>query len=87
MKLPSCTLLTRISDGSYVTVNVIVDNRDTFVIEIGTVYGPPPIRNVGGGDNKTCAAPNPCVVTGGAGGTVGAAAVGSCDGGGCAGGC
>ena len=57
-------------------VSVIVDSRATLVIEIGTVYGPPPIRNVGGGDRMTCADPNPCVVTGSGGAVVGAAAVG-----------
>src|SRR6202011_5903332 len=38
------------------------------VIEIGTVYGPPPTRNVGaGGEMSTCAEPKPGEVIGGAG--------------------
>ena len=67
MKLPSCTLRTRSSAGSKVSVSVMVDSRETFVIEIGTVYGPPPTRNVArGGDRTTCAVPNPGDVTGSA---------------------
>ena len=46
MKLPSCTVRTRSIAGSKVSVSVIVDSRDALVIEIGTVYGPPPTRNV-----------------------------------------
>src|SRR5438094_10503971 len=75
------------------SVNVIVDRRCASVIDSGTVYGPPPTRNVGpGGEISTCAEPMPgdCVGTaagaaaggvpaGAAGG--GAAAVGSVVGG------
>ena len=51
----------------------IVDNRDAFTIEIGTVYGPPPTRNdVPDGVRMTSAEPMPGVVSvwvcGGAGG-------------------
>lgn len=37
MKLPSFTARTRNSPGSKVNVSVIIDSRDTFEIEIGTV--------------------------------------------------
>ncbi len=40
MKLPSCTLRTRSSAGSKVSVSETVDRRETFTIEIGIVYGP-----------------------------------------------
>ena len=47
MKLPSCTVRTRSSAGSNVSVSVMVDSREALATEIGTVYGPPPTRNVG----------------------------------------
>ena len=60
MKLPSFTARTRSSAGSKVSVSVIVESRETFVIEIGTVYGPAPTLNaVPGGVRSTCAAPSP----------------------------
>src|SRR5262245_21857153 len=74
----------------------MVDNRDTLLIDIGTVYGPAPTRNAAAGvDSVTCASPTPCVVVAGAGPTdgVGAAAGGTvcgaavCGGGGCGAGC
>ena len=70
MKLPSCTARTRTIAGSKVSVNVIVVIRVAPVIEIGTVYGPPPTRNVvPDGDRITCADPMP-------GETVGVSAAG-----------
>src|SRR4029077_10952589 len=76
MKLPSWTLRTRSSAGSNDNVSEMVESLDTFVIEIGTVYGPAPTRNaVPGGVRMTCATPRPAVVTGGsAGGGGGTAA-------------
>src|SRR6185503_12035414 len=47
------------------SVNVIVDRRCASVIDSGTVYGPPPTRNVGpGGEISTCAEPIPGAVVG-----------------------
>src|SRR3954451_1930109 len=81
MKLPSLTTRTRSKAGLYVNVSVIDDSRLASVIEIGTVYGPPPTRNVvPGGDRITCAEPMPGVVVGSAGGVAacaGAAAGGA----------
>ena len=67
------------------SVSVTVEMRDASEIEIGTVYGPPPTRNAGGGEIRICAEPMPVVVvcggvvvTGGAvgaGGVVGAGCV------------
>src|SRR5207249_1340067 len=75
MKLPSLTARTRRSEGSNVTVIATVDNRDAFVTEIGTVYGPPPTRiAVPGGDTMTCARPIPGEVVVSAGGCGGAGA-------------
>ena len=55
------------------SVSVTVEMRDASVIEIGTVYGPPPTRNVGpGGEMMTWADPIPGAVVG----TAGAAGVG-----------
>jgi hypothetical protein len=69
MKLPSWTLRTRSSAGSNVSVSEIVESLDTFVIEIGTLYGPAPTRKpVAGGVMITCACPTPVVVTGGSDG-------------------
>src|SRR5436190_9563191 len=68
MKLPSCTVRTRSFVGSKITVSVIVEIRCASVIEIGTVYGPPPTRRVGpGGVISTCAEPTPADVVGTAG--------------------
>src|SRR5580658_7049422 len=65
MKLPSWRLRTRSSVGSNVTVSEMVESLDTFEIEIGTVYGPPPTRNTApGGVMATWAAPTPAVVIG-----------------------
>src|SRR5437763_5568812 len=65
MKLPSCTARTRRIAGSKVSVSVIVVMRAAPLIEIGTVYGPPPTRNVvPGGDSTTCADPIPGDVVG-----------------------
>ena len=66
------------------SVSVTVEIRDASEIEIGTVYGPPPMRTVGGGVTITCADPMPAddVVapvavagagTDGGGGVIGAA--------------
>ena len=45
---------------SKVSVNVIVEMRAAFVIDIGTTYGPPPTRNVvPDGEIVTCAEPRP----------------------------
>src|SRR5581483_5299869 len=66
MKLPSLTLRTRSFVGSNVSVSVKVEMRAASEIEIGTVYGPPPTRNVGPvGEMMICAAPIPgdCVGT------------------------
>jgi hypothetical protein len=53
---PSCTVRTRRTAGSKVTVTVIVDSRDTFEIDTGMVYGPPPICiGVDGGGALTTA--------------------------------
>src|SRR5580765_942221 len=53
--------------------------RCASVIDSGTVYGPPPTRNVGpGGEISTCAEPIPGDVVGTAGGVAG---VGSAAGG------
>ena len=72
MKLPSCTLRTRSSAGSKVSVSETVESRETFTIEIGTVYGPAPTRNVvPGGERITCASPTPGVVIGGSTGAGG----------------
>src|SRR5438034_2252231 len=79
MKLPSSTARTRRIAGSKVNVSVIVVIRVAPVIEIGTVYGPPPTRNVvPDGESTTCAEPIP-------GDTVGVSATGGCTGAG--GGC
>src|SRR5439155_3795913 len=90
MKLPSCTVRTRSFVGSKITVSVMVAMRDASVIEIGTVYGPPPTRSVGGGEMITCAAPMPADTVGtagaGVGGCVVAGATGAAAGGGVAGG-
>jgi hypothetical protein len=77
MKLPSCTTRGRMSAGSNVIVRAMVDRREAFATDTGTVYGPPPTRSVGGGDNTICASPNPVDVVGpapagGAAGVVGA---------------
>lgn len=81
MKLPSCTLRTRRSAGSYVNVSVIVDSRVAATIDSGTVYGPCPTRNVvPGGEISTCAVPRPVDVVGGSGAAAGADA--DCCGGG-----
>jgi hypothetical protein len=73
MKLPSCTLRTRSTAGSYVIVRLIVVNRAAPTIDSGTVYGPCPIRNVPpGGEITTCAEPTGAPALGGSG-TVGAA--------------
>ena len=65
MKLPSCTLRTRSFVGSKMSVSVTVEIRDASVISSGTVYGPPPTRNVGpGGEISTCAEPIPGDVVG-----------------------
>ena len=45
-KLPSCTLTTRSFVGSKISVSVTVEMRDASLINSGTVYGPPPTRNV-----------------------------------------
>src|SRR5438045_5082121 len=45
MKVPSLAWRTRSTFGLNVTVSVITDNRDTLLIETGTVYGPPATRN------------------------------------------
>src|SRR3989442_13504890 len=78
------------------SVSVIVDRRCASVIDSGTVYGPPPTRNVGpGGEFRTCAAQIPGDAVGtadGAGvgtgsvGTAGGAGVGAAAGGWAAGG-
>src|SRR5215470_1943791 len=96
MKLPSFTLRTRSFVGSNVSVNVSVEMRVASVIEMGTVYGPPPTRNIGpGGEMMICAAPTPgdcvggaaCCGVAGAGGDagVGGAGAGAADGGGAVG--
>ena len=84
MKVPSDTLLTRKSAGSNVRVNVTVDSRAALITESGTVYGPPPTRNVvPDGVIVTCAIPRPGDVIGGGatgvgrGATVGGPAGGS----------
>src|SRR5204862_5951071 len=60
MKLPSCTARTRMIAGSNVSVSVIVEIRVAPVTEIGTVYGPPPTRNVvPDGESSTWADPMP----------------------------
>src|SRR5690349_4347085 len=60
MKLPSCTVRTRSRVGSKTSVNVIVVIRAASAIDSGTVYGPPPTRNVVlGGEMITCAEPRP----------------------------
>ncbi|PYR06337.1 MAG: hypothetical protein DMG00_19305 [Acidobacteria bacterium] len=65
MNVPSFTLRTRSFVASNVSVSVSVERRVASVIEIGTVYGPPPTRNVGpGGDRMICADPMPGVVVG-----------------------
>src|ERR1700687_3450927 len=99
MKLPSRTARTRSSVGSNVNVSEMVESLDTLLIEIGTLYGPAPMRNpAAGGVMITCAHPTPAVVTGGSGGGGGEAAApvgggwaagggaGGCGGVGCAGG-
>src|SRR4051812_16392942 len=74
MKLPSLTARTRSIAGSKVIVSAIIESRDTFVIDTGTVYGPPPTRNVvPGGVRITCAEPNPGEVDAGAPSAVGPA--------------
>src|SRR6478736_1321308 len=55
MNMPSCTLRTRSTFGLNVTVSVSVETRDTLLIEIGTVYGPPATRNSPGGVTRICA--------------------------------
>ena len=68
------------------TVRVIVDSRETFTMDNGTVYGPWPTRNaVPGGEISTCAVPRPAAADGssaGDGGAGGTAAVGASGGGG-----
>lgn len=60
MKLPSFTPRTRNNPGSKVNVSVTIESRDTFTIDIGTVYGPAPTRNdVPGGVRTTWANPSP----------------------------
>jgi len=62
------------------SVSVTVEILDASLISNGTVYGPPPTRNVGpGGDMSTCAEPIPVDV-------VGTAAASGGPAGGCAGG-
>ena len=74
MKLPSCTVRTRSFVASNVMVSVIVETRDAPEIEIGTTYGPPPMRNVVPlGDTMICAWPMPGDVA--AGSVAGGAAV------------
>ena len=51
---PSFTARTRNSIGSNVNVSVIIESRDALTMEIGTVYGPAPTRNVvPGGEERT----------------------------------
>src|SRR5690242_19154476 len=65
MNPPSVTERTRSRAGSKASVIEIVERRDALLIEMGTVYGPPPTRTgVPGGVTTTIAAPNPAVVTG-----------------------
>src|SRR3990167_2719962 len=75
MKLPCCADRTRSFVGSYMSVSDTVDKPSPFVTEIGTVYGPPPTRRVGGGERTICAWPSPDDVVGvwaaGSGGTGG----------------
>src|SRR5204863_2530427 len=71
-------------------VTTTVEMRAASEIALGTVYGPPPTRIVGGGVTEICAEPMPPVVVGGVGGGV-VAGVGGAAGGwagvtGCAGG-
>jgi hypothetical protein len=76
MKLPSWTVRTRSLVGSKISVRVIVEIRDTSVIESGIVYGPPPTRNVVlGGEMITCACPTPGEVVGTTGSAVGGGGV------------
>src|SRR5438128_4355638 len=99
MKLPSWTVRTRSLVASYTSVSVTVDRRCASVTDSGTVYGPPPTRNVvPGGEMMTCAPPIPGDVVGtaagaGSGGTAGcvargadSAAAGGCTTGGAVGG-
>src|SRR4051794_17699697 len=73
MNVPPVTCRTRNTLGLNVSVNVMVDRRDTLLIEIGTVYGPPATRNsVPGVVISSCAAPaGPGAVGAGAGGAFG----------------
>src|SRR5436190_6284480 len=78
MKGPSCTVRTRSTFGSNVIVRLMVVSRVAPLIDTGTVYGPPPTRNVVPGvEMTTCADPMPGVVIGnsavGAGGGAGGA--------------
>src|SRR5688572_480662 len=66
---PSWTDRTRTVDGVYVSVTLMIDNRDAPLTAIGTVYGPPPTLNSG-----------PGVVTASVTGTGGAWACGVWDG-------
>ena len=87
-KLPSCTLRTRSFVGSKTSVSVTVEIRDASLISSGTVYGPPPTRNVvPGGEINTCAEPIPADVVGTAGGVDGAGSTAGGVGTGAAGGC
>jgi hypothetical protein len=90
-KLPSCTLFTLSFVGSKTSVSVTVEIRDASLISSGTVYGPPPTRNVvPGGEIRTCADPIPCDVVGtasGAAGGGGGAGAGVTGGRGVGGGC
>src|SRR5262249_13659869 len=82
-KLPSCTLRTRSLVGSKISVSVTVESRDASATSSGTVYGPPPTRNVVGPEISTCADPMPddCDVAVGAAGVARAAAGGVAAGG------
>ena len=74
MKLPSCTVRTRRTFGSKDSVSEMVDNWDTPVIDIGTVYEPPPTLNsVPGGVTSTSAAANTSGRAGGVSGSTGTA--------------
>src|SRR5437667_12686253 len=64
MKLPACTDRTRSFVGSYTSVSDTVDKPNAFVTEIGTVYGPPLTRSVGGGEMMICAWPSPGEIVG-----------------------
>src|SRR5262245_12662340 len=76
MKLPSCTLTSRMTAGLYVIVSVMPDSCEAPVIDTGTRYGPPPRRKSGPGTDITIC-PADAVTGPGTGDPVGGA--GTCE--------